>query len=269
MARAFPIRSSSTGTLSSIAVYVAGSSRTRTLVAALYSDGAGAPVRRLSVGSTHSLKAGAWNFVPMAHMRVRSGTAYWLVVVSAGGRLVLRHHRAKYCTSYSMRLAALPASWTGGAKSRVRPVVAHLKMARTRNVGTGLTHAPLGPAPTNTAPTAPGTSGTSTTPGVVLRPANVLSEPPTIAGTAHQGDTLTISSPGGWLNSPTSYAYQWQDCNTSGASCTNISGATSSSYTLQATDVGNTIRSVVTATNSGGSNFATSPRPRPVAGRPG
>ena len=70
---------------------------------------------------------------------------------------------------------------------------------------------------------------------------------PAVSGTAQQGDTLTTSN-GSWSGSPTSYAYAWEDCNSSGGSCVRISGETSSSYTLQASDVGSTIRSVVTAT---------------------
>jgi hypothetical protein len=61
-----------------------------------------------------------------------------------------------------------------------------------------------------------------------------------------------------WSGSPSSYGYQWQDCNSSGASCSNISDATSSTYTLQPSDVGDTTRSVVTATNAGGSTSADS-----------
>src|SRR5262249_4821391 len=44
------------------------------------------------------------------------------------------------------------------------------------------------------------------------------------------GVALTTSS-GTWTKSPTSYAYRWERCNTSGIECTNISGATSSNYT--------------------------------------
>ena len=74
--------------------------------------------------------------------------------------------------------------------------------------------------------------------------------PPTISGTPDEGSTLT-ASPGSWADSPTSYAYQWQDCD--GLLCSNISGATGSTYTLQSSDVGKTIDVVVTASNAAGS----------------
>jgi hypothetical protein len=95
------------------------------------------------------------------------------------------------------------------------------------------------------------TPGT-TPPPPVSAPAPAMMASPSVTGTATQGNTLTASN-GSWSGSPTSYAYQWSDCNTSGANCTSIGGAISSSYTLASGDVGNTIRVVVTATNSSGS----------------
>jgi hypothetical protein len=91
---------------------------------------------------------------------------------------------------------------------------------------------------------------------------------PAIAGTLTAGRALTAST-GTWTGSPTGYAYQWQDCNTLGEGCLNISGATASSYTLDASDVGHTIRVVVTATNSGGSTRATSAQTATVAAASG
>ena len=78
-----------------------------------------------------------------------------------------------------------------------------------------------------------------------------------IAGTATNLQTLA-AGPGSWTNNPTSFAYAWRDCDASGASCTAISGATASTYTLALSDVGDTIRVAVTATNAGGSATATS-----------
>ena len=99
------------------------------------------------------------------------------------------------------------------------------------------------------------------------------------SGCAIQGQTLSVTQ-GEWSNNPTSYSYHWQDCtttagtntavpvNTGGTSnimnppttgsCSNISGATSSSYTIQASDVGKALTVNVTASNSHGST-TTSP----------
>jgi endoglucanase len=89
--------------------------------------------------------------------------------------------------------------------------------------------------------------------------------PPTISGTPQQGQTLTTTN-GSWMNNPTFYAYQWQDC--SKGTCQKISGATSSSYTLQASDVNDTVDVVVTASNSAGSASATSAQTAAVTHAP-
>jgi hypothetical protein len=95
----------------------------------------------------------------------------------------------------------------------------------------------------------PATSAPTAT--VVVPPAPSNTDPPTIAGTATQGQRLTESH-GIWSNNPTSFSYQWQDCDSSGASCAAIAGATSQTYTLTAGDVCHTIRVEETASNSGG-----------------
>ncbi len=77
-------------------------------------------------------------------------------------------------------------------------------------------------------------------------------ELPVVSGSDVEGQTLSASN-GSWSGSPTGYAYQWQDCNALGEGCANIEGATSSSYVLAGSDVGRTVRVVVTATNAGGS----------------
>jgi len=84
-----------------------------------------------------------------------------------------------------------------------------------------------------------------------LPPGNV--EVPTISGNTSQGQLLTASS-GSWTNNPTSYAYQWEDCDSAGDNCTPIGAATNTTYLLQASDVGHTVRVTQTATNAGGSS---------------
>jgi hypothetical protein len=82
--------------------------------------------------------------------------------------------------------------------------------------------------------------------------------PPTIAGTAREGETLT-ADPGTWTGTqPIQYAYEWQRCTAIGASCAAISGATAKTYALTKADAGGTLRVRVTATDSTGATSATS-----------
>jgi hypothetical protein len=90
---------------------------------------------------------------------------------------------------------------------------------------------------------------------------------PGISGTARDGSVLGASK-GDWNGSPTSYAYQWQRCDTAGGGCVSIAGADSARYTVASTDVGHRLRVVVTATNSGGSGSAAS-RPTSVVSATG
>jgi outer membrane protein assembly factor BamB len=97
-------------------------------------------------------------------------------------------------------------------------------------------------------------SGTSTpvtsavsTPIVEAQPANTVA--PSISGNAIVGQQLT-AAPGTWTNSPTTYAYQWLRCQTT---CSDIAGATSSSYTVGVDDGGADLEVQVIASNATGS----------------
>jgi len=105
-----------------------------------------------------------------------------------------------------------------------------------------------------------------------LPPSN--STPPAISGDITAGQTLTAST-GTWDGNGLKYTYQWQRCDPSGAACTDVGGATSSTYTTGNADVGSTLRVTVTATNVRGSASATSdpsgviaPQPAAPSGAP-
>jgi hypothetical protein len=83
------------------------------------------------------------------------------------------------------------------------------------------------------------------------------SDLPAIIGTPTVGNAITASS-GTWDGPAPTYAYQWDRCNSSGA-CSAILTATTQYYIPAATDVGSTLRVVITATNKNGSAVATSP----------
>lgn len=80
---------------------------------------------------------------------------------------------------------------------------------------------------------------------------------PTITGTPKVGQELT-AAPGSWSGSPTSFAYQWQRCNVDVVLCTNVVGATGSTYGVRVGDLGYRLRVVVTAKNAKGTATASS-----------
>jgi len=74
-----------------------------------------------------------------------------------------------------------------------------------------------------------------------------------INGTPTVAATSTISV-GSYTPAPTSSSYQWESCNSLGGGCSNIGGATSSTYTPVAGDVGSTLRVIETVSASGYNN---------------
>jgi hypothetical protein len=83
-------------------------------------------------------------------------------------------------------------------------------------------------------------------------PGPVASDRPSITGTLQQGKKLTGSA-GAWSGSGTvTYAYQWYRCDGNGAHCGSIHGATRSTYTQVAADVGKAIALTVRATDATG-----------------
>jgi hypothetical protein len=87
--------------------------------------------------------------------------------------------------------------------------------------------------------------------------------PPALSGTAQQGQTLTASN-GSWTAPDASFSYQWQRCDSAGANCADVAGATTQTYAVSAVDVGATLHVVVKATNRFGSATAPSTASAPV-----
>jgi hypothetical protein len=89
---------------------------------------------------------------------------------------------------------------------------------------------------------------------------------PSISGTTTDGQILSATN-GSWTGSPTiTYTYQWQTSPNGTSSWTNLSGATSATYTLTSSDVSNYVRVVVTATNGSGAVSATSATSAQISG---
>jgi hypothetical protein len=109
------------------------------------------------------------------------------------------------------------------------------------------------------------TSVTSGATAITVPPAPVSTAPPAVPASATQGQALT-ADPGSWSGAGTiTNTFQWQRCDAGGAGCADIPGATQSTYTPTADDVGGTLRVVVGATNSGGPSAPVTSAPVPVA----
>jgi hypothetical protein len=96
----------------------------------------------------------------------------------------------------------------------------------------------------------------------------VNTSPPTITGTAQQGQTLT-ANPGSWTGTqPINYAYQWRQCTSTGTSCVDLTGAKGTTYVPGPTDVGHAMRVFVTASNTAGNASLRSQPTAAVQGPP-
>jgi hypothetical protein len=213
------------GTAQSISVYVDSSNSATKLIAGIYQANPGldgAPL--IASGSNSSPVDGAWNTIMISSTAVSSSNVYWIAIMGTGGDLYYRDKSPGTCVAFNSSetgLGALPSDFSVGVPRA--------------NCSASLY--------------ASGTSGQSGAP--------VNISPPTVTGSTTLGQSVSTTT-GSWTNSPAGYSYQWQDCDRSGPNCVNIAGATSSTFTLASIAVGDTIRSVVTATNSAGSTSASS-----------
>jgi hypothetical protein len=158
-------------------------------------------------------------------------------------------------------LAEIPGSWTnqptGGTYQWER--CASAKACSDIANATGQTYTPTAAdvgdtievQETATNDAGPGTPAVSAATRAVTGPGPVNTTAPAISGTDQAGQTLTENE-GTWSGDATSYSYQWERCDSAGANCHAIEGATGQGYTLTARDVGDTIGVVETASNANG-----------------
>jgi Right handed beta helix region len=284
---AFGLRARASGQIATLRLYIDAQSTATTVLIGLYTNSDRGPGTLLGTGSLTAPHRGAWNSVTLAPSQLTTGHRYWLTILGEGGTLRYRASRRGRCpsdASIRANLRALPIAWSAGRFHRHThcPISAYATAASVRG-SSGPSVAPPIPASVLSAPLAPVVPVTTIPPAEKAptkehTPEEVETKeepppPPTapvhttlpaITGTTTEGDTLTTTT-GAWENAPTSYKYQWQDCNTKGEGCAAISGATSTAHKLASSDVGHTLRVVVTATNEGGSKPATSAQTATVA----
>jgi hypothetical protein len=116
------------------------------------------------------------------------------------------------------------------------------------------------------------TYGTSAITATIVTAPTDGSDSPVISGTPSIGGVLTVTSPGSWsaYPAPITYSYQWVAC--TDTDCSDISGATNSSFSPTSAQAGDSVGVVVTATNTVGSTVDYSnllgPVPQPPATSP-
>ena len=112
-----------------------------------------------------------------------------------------------------------------------------------------------------TASNASGQASSTSKPSLVVSsnaaPKNTVR--PSISGTTQVGEELT-ADPGTWTGGVRSFTIQWQRCDSVGANCFDVLGATGRTYGVRAADKGHTLRVNVTATNAVDSTSITSDR---------
>ncbi|MEA2484428.1 MAG: hypothetical protein QOC55_2375 [Thermoleophilaceae bacterium] len=94
-------------------------------------------------------------------------------------------------------------------------------------------------------------------------PANV--SPPSIGGSPTPGKTLSATQ-GSWSGAPASFAYRWLRCDSAGAACVPIGGASGDRYLVASADSGHTLRVEETASNDGGPGSPATSAPTAIVG---
>ena len=96
----------------------------------------------------------------------------------------------------------------------------------------------------------------------------VLKAPPLLSGTPQPGQALSATR-GTWTGDQLAFAYQWERCDSAGAGCAPLAGATAPTYSVSAGDLASTLRVTVTGRNRLGSIATSSSSTAVVAGPPG
>jgi outer membrane protein assembly factor BamB len=203
-AEAFRTTGTTTGSLTSLSVYVDSTSTATGLVVGLYGNNGSHPGPLLARGSTPGAPTrGAWNTVSVSPTAITAGTTYWIALLAPGGILKFRD---KYCgcgtvseSSSQSTLSTLPANWTTGASYADGPVSAYgtgdlnpqpVLSVTPGSLSFGATQGAPNPAPASLSVANTGSGSLSFTAGA---DASWLSVSPT-SGTAPQTLTVTAAS---------------------------------------------------------------------------
>src|SRR5438128_1146061 len=214
------------GSVTKLSIYLgpAAKSGEQVMEGIVYADASGKPQALLAVSQpltySSSSSAGWFDLNFAAPVNLSAGN-YWIGVITGATSNVasFRYDSVASSRDYNANTYASGPSDPFGTAS--------VDSKQTSLYATYTPSSPI-PVPTNTAP-------------------------PTISGTAKQGQTLTEAH-GSWTNSPTGFSYQWLQCDSLGNGCLPIAGATAQTYVPVAADVEHALEVQETASNEGGSS---------------
>jgi hypothetical protein len=128
-AQAFVTRSTFSGQMTRLHVYVDSSSAASRVMVGVYSNQNGRPGRLMGQATLSSPMAGSWNYVDVPPISVTAGQRCWIAVLGpyGGGSVSLRDATGGQTseTSAQQNLAALPTHWSSGASSFSAPLSAY------------------------------------------------------------------------------------------------------------------------------------------------
>ncbi len=115
-------------------------------------------------------------------------------------------------------------------------------------------------------PGTPCTNGTTDESGACALRAPAIASPPVLTGTPSVLGVLATDT-GGWVDATgATFAYAWELCDALGGACAPLAGESAPTLALTAAMADHTVRSVVTATTTGGSAVSRSAPSYPISG---
>jgi len=214
-ANAFQYTALSSGTITSLAVYLDGTSTASTAIVGLYDDAGDGPGMLLTQGTLAAPVNGSWNTANVPQVAVTAGNTYWIAVMAPLNRGTIWYREVPNggpaIVSANTGLSTLPQTWSSGQRYGASPLSAYAASDSVAPTPTAKQPAPTTTPPPTPVPTSAPTSVPATptntpvpatappTPTSTPRPATPTSTPtaPTVLIGAAAVDTHPDGNPPG------------------------------------------------------------------------
>ena len=167
LAEAFAFTATTSGSSSTLNLYLDKTSTATQVTVGVYSDASGNPGKLLTTGVTTKPVAGAWNAVTVSSVDITAGTRYWISVLTPAGAGTIQFRDVASggggtVTSSQYILTAMPSTWSSGASWGNSPLSAYLAVSSTSGAPAPAPTPTPAPAPTPAPTPAPAPAPTPT-----------------------------------------------------------------------------------------------------------